>query len=196
MPCIAKKNTKITRDSGNHYILEVKGNQPTLLKQVRQNVNDSNSIDEHITKEKNRGRLEIREATLFNNTSGIDSEWVDVNRIIKMIRHGIRNQKPYHEEHYFISSLPTDDAKLIGEAIRGHWGIENGLHYIKDVNMNEDKSRIRKESGAENLSIIKNIAINIYRHNGLRSIKYATQKYTNRIKEQMQLIRNTYILKI
>lgn len=190
-----KKTTKVTRETGNHYVLEVKGNQKNLLKQVAQNIDKSKPVDQHITKEKNRGRLENREVYLYDNIEGIHKEWVDVKRILKVIRHGIRSNKPYYEEHFYIASLPKNQAKRFSEIIRGHWGIENGLHYVKDVNMNEDKSRIKGGSAAENLSIIKNMAINIYRHNGLKSIKYATSEYANKIGEQMKLIVNTYILK-
>lgn len=191
-----KKTTAVTRQSGNHYILEAKGNQKSLFNQLRLNMENYSPINTYFTKEMNRGRLEIRKTYLYDNTSNIDSDWVDVKRIVKIIRTGIRDKKEYYEEHYFISSVETNDAALIAKAIRGHWGIENNLHYVKDVNMNEDKSGIKGGSSAENLSILKNMAINIYRCNGLKSIKSATKKYTNKIAEQMQLIRNTHILKI
>ena len=190
---MSKKTTSIIRETDNDYILEVKGNQKNLFNQVRLIAQSHNHLDYSKTIEKNRGRLEIREAYLYDNISGIDKDWIDVNRIVKVIRSGIRNGKPYEEEHYYISSLLTLKAEEVANIIRGHWSIENGLHYVKDVNMNEDKSRIKGESAAENLSVIKNIAINIYRHNDLKSIKYATQRYTNRIVEQLQLIRNTHI---
>jgi len=192
---LPKKTLSDIVDSGNDYIVEVKGNQKNLHKQVKKEIESSTPIDSHITEEKNRGRLEKREAYLYSAPSNIDPEWVEVNRVIKMIRSGIRENKPYHETHYLISSWKTNDAELVSKAIRAHWGIENKLHYVKDVNMNEDKSGIKGGSSAENLSILKNMAINIYRYNGMNSIKYATRKYTNRIKQQMQLIRNTHILK-
>lgn len=189
-----KKTTRIIRETGNDYILEVKGNQKNLFKQVRLIAQTYLPMDYSKTMEKNRGRLEIREAYLYDNIEGIDEAWIDIKRIIKVIRSGIRNNKPYYEEHYYISSLSKLNAQEMATIIREHWGIENGLHYVKDVNMNEDKSRIKGASAAENLSIIKNIAINIYRYNGFKSIKYATQRYTNRIVEQLQLIRNTHII--
>ena len=174
----------------------MKGNQPTLHKQIQKNADSTMPIDSHQTEEKNRGRFEKRQAYLYDNLSEIDPEWVSVNRIIKMVRSGIRSNKPYSEKHYMISSLKTNDAELISKAIRSHWGIENKLHYVKDVNMNEDQSGIKGGSAAENLSIIKNIAINVYRHNGLSSLKDAITKYTNRISQQIQLIKYTHILKI
>lgn len=188
-----KKTTSIIRKTDNDYILEVKGNQKNLFKQVQLIAQSLNHLDYSKTTEKNNGRLEIREAYLYDNIWGVDKDWIDINRIIKIIRSGTRNGKPYEEQHYYISSLFIQKAEEVAKIIRGHWGIENGLHYVKDVNMNEDKSRLKGESAAENLSVIKNIAINIYRHNGLKSIKYATQRYTNRITEQIQLIRNTHI---
>ncbi len=110
-----------------------------------------------------------------------------------MVRSGLREGKPYREDHYLVCSLETKDAKLVSEIIRPHWGIENRLHYVKDVNMKEDKSGIKGGHSAENLSIMKNIAINVYRYNGLQSIKSAIRKFTNRIPQQLELIRNTHI---
>ena len=64
------------------------------------------------------------------------------------------------ETRYFISSL-TGSAKKLAEAAREHWAIENSLHYVLDVTMNEDKSRIRKDNAPENLATLRRIALNI-----------------------------------
>ena len=69
------------------------------------------------------------------------------------------------ETRYFISSL-TGSAERFARAAREHWAIENSLHYVLDVTMNEDKSRIRKDNAPENLATLRKIALNIVRkHN-------------------------------
>lgn len=73
--------------------------------------------------------------------------------------------------------------------IKDVWGIENRLHWVKDVIMKEDTSKTAKGMAAQNISIIRNIAINIYRTSGIDSIKYATQMYANNVKELMKLIK-------
>jgi predicted transposase YbfD/YdcC len=63
---------------------------------------------------------------------------------------------------YYISSLPGD-AQKIALAAREHWAIENSLHYVLDVTMNEDMSRVRKDNAPENLATLRRIAINMVR---------------------------------
>lgn len=65
------------------------------------------------------------------------------------------------ERRYFISSLDGEDARTLAESVRGHWGVENPLHWILDVVFREDGSRVRKGHGAENLSRLRRIALNM-----------------------------------
>jgi predicted transposase YbfD/YdcC len=190
---LPKKTIRAIVEGGNDYLIEVKGNQPNLLKQIKINISKSTSIDSYKKEERNRGRLEKRAVDIYDKLTGIDPEWIGLNRIIRIVRSGIRFNKEYYEEHYLISSLLTSDAKSMAKKIRAHWGIENKLHFVKDVNMNEDNSRIKAGQGAENLSLVKNMAINVYRHNGYQSLKYATIQFTNKIVKQLELCSNTYM---
>jgi len=61
---------------------------------------------------------------------------------------------------YYISSL-ENNAKLALRAARGHWGIENGLHWVLDIAFREDESRVRKDHGPENLAVLRHIALNL-----------------------------------
>jgi len=61
---------------------------------------------------------------------------------------------------YFLSSCRDDPASL-GQAIRSHWAIENGLHWVLDVTFREDDSRVRDQHAARNLSVLREIAINL-----------------------------------
>ena len=63
---------------------------------------------------------------------------------------------------YFISSVPHDAQKVL-RAVRQHWGLENRLHYVLDVSLHEDACRIRKEHGAENMAVLRHIALNLLR---------------------------------
>lgn len=88
-----------------------------------------------------------------------------------------------------ISSLASDDAELFAKGIRGHWSVENRLHWVKDVIQHEDESGIKKGNGIEALSILKNMAINVSRELGFDSIKGASIHFASNIKELMEYFR-------
>jgi predicted transposase YbfD/YdcC len=62
---------------------------------------------------------------------------------------------------YYISTLRADAVERVGHFVRFHWGIENGLHWILDVSMGEDGNRTRRDNGAENLSMLRRLALGI-----------------------------------
>ncbi len=84
--------------------------------------------------------------------------------------------------------METDEAKYIAEGIRGHWYIENKLHYTKDVSMREDKTSTKDKKAASNLAIFRNIVFNILK-NYDKSIKYATEYLANKnLKEVIYIV--------
>ena len=68
------------------------------------------------------------------------------------------------EYRYFLCSLPDQDR--FATAVRGHWGIENQQHWVLDVQFGEDACRTRHDHSAENLALIRRVALNMRRHNG------------------------------
>lgn len=190
-----KKTVDIIIENGNDYCIQVKGNQPKLFKQIQDNVSNSEPIGAFFKKEKNRGREENRLVEIYDDLSGIDEKWTGLKRIIHVHRYGYRpdkrkNEGKYDEHHYYILSKNTDDAELVFWGIRGHWYIENKLHYVKDVIQNEDDSRIYKGKTIDNLSILKNIVINLFKLNGYKSLTKANRRFANKIDEMMSIIFN------
>ena len=109
----------------------------------------------------------------------------------------VKKQKVTHETAYYISSFRSNKASFFAKHIRKHWGIlvlctkyavENRLHWVKDVSMNEDKSKTISGMAAENISILRNIVINIFRSNGHDSIKYAMEVCNNNLKKILGLM--------
>lgn len=188
-----KKTVDIILKTGNDYCLQVKGNQPNLYHQIQENIEQNDPIDTYFKKEKNRGREENRLVEIYDDLTGIDAKWTGLKRIVHVHRFGYRPDKKkddgkYEKHHYYILSQCIDNAQTVFWGIRGHWDIENRLHYVKDVVQNEDNCRINKGHIADHLSILKNVAINIFRINGFQSITKANIYFANKIDKMMELI--------
>ena len=118
---------------------------------------------------------------VYANLTNISSEWINLKTIIKVERtvkflNKANNHKIQQETAYFISSLPkTTKAKIFNQGIRSHWSIENSLHYVKDKTFQEDDSGIRTRQAPENLSLLKNIVLNIFRKHNYHNIAQATR---------------------
>jgi predicted transposase YbfD/YdcC len=91
------------------------------------------------------------------------------------------------EKIFYLSSLKMT-AQEFGIKIREHWKIENQLHWVKDVVLQEDKSRIRSGKAPQNMAIIRSIVINIFRNNGIKSITEGLRMWANNIKYLFGLV--------
>jgi predicted transposase YbfD/YdcC len=156
------------RERGGDYALAVKLNQPTLYERVRAAVDegleqDAARIDEHQTEEVGHGRQETRTYAVFPAPAGVDPEgrWRDLRAVGVTFseRTDARGQTSL-EGRYYILSRPLSAAEFAG-AVRGHWGIENRLHWQLDVSFREDACRARTGHAAANLSVIRRFALGL-----------------------------------
>lgn len=96
--------------------------------------------------------------------------------------------KKKQEVRYYISSLSPDlPASEFGAGIRGHWQIES-MHYIKDVTFGEDASKLRKGHMPGNMSIIRSMLINIFRHHGSHSIAQGIRRVGHNITKMARIL--------
>ena len=186
---MSKKTLETIVNSGNHYIVQVKANQKTLFEQIQLNTSEKNSyVNFFVEETRERGRIETRKIFLYKDLNGISEEWVGLRRLIRVERYVLSVKGERHETSYYMSDIGSNKALLFGKHIRCHWGIENRLHWVKDVVLGEDASKIIRCMAPENMSIIRNIICNTYRSHGFDSIKYATELFANNIKELLKLI--------
>lgn len=169
------------RQAGADYVLAVKANQPTLYSEIEEFFRDpkSNPSNRNVDVDKGHGRVEERTVTVAR-----DVDWLCGERrfpgelrlpdaaTIVMVRSRVElADRCRSETRYFISSASLS-ATQAAAAIRGHWRIENSLHWVLDVVFREDLSRLRKGHGATNMAIVRHFAINLVRADkGKRSIK-------------------------
>lgn len=115
------------------------------------------------------------------------SGWPDLKSLVRVDRCGSRGSEPYAERHFYISSL-FSTAQELGEVVRGHWEIENGLHWVKDVVMKEDGCRTRAGQAGQNLALLRTMAVTVYRIGGYRSIKGALRRFAHDIGALLRLL--------
>jgi len=139
--------------------------------------------------EHSRGRQVERVLDLYPASSQAKTQWAGLAWFIHLVRRGSRQGQAYERSSYYICSYTNADAAMLAAAIRGHWGIENRVHWEKDVTLKEDKNGIRKGQAPENLSLLKNIALNIARKCSFHSMKDAITAFANKITLMAKYIR-------
>lgn len=181
------------------YVIALKKNQVGLYQRVDELFKEAllsqgvgYEYSEYIPEESGHGRTEIRRYQVLNNIQDlVDSrcEWKHLNSVacVQYYR-TVKNGKTKLETRYFITSL-SHEAQELSQSIRGHGSIENQLHWVLDVEFNEDSSRIRKDNAPENLAIIRHIALNLLKQD-------KTEKGSIRSKRNRARWDNNYLLEI
>lgn len=184
---MSKKTCQLIIEGGNDYVIAVKGNQKNLHRQLRLNTENTPPASRYIATERTRNRVTTRTVQVFHDLTGISHEWIGLKSLIKVERTGTRGSKPYHQVAYYISSL-VGNAVTFAQGIRGHWGIENRLHWVKDVVFDEDRSTIHTGQAPANLSLLRAIALNVLRRSGYSSITSAQRFLANDIDKILSLV--------
>jgi predicted transposase YbfD/YdcC len=114
---------------------------------------------------KNHGRIEVRKCWVTSDREYITTirdyeKWVGLQSIVRVQATRVKDGQTTTETRYYISSLKGNAHKLL-QAVRGHWGIENKLHWVLDVAFDEDRSRVRKDHAPANLALLRHMAVNL-----------------------------------
>ncbi|PSJ36210.1 hypothetical protein C7I36_16875 [Zobellella taiwanensis] len=153
---------------GGDYLLAVKGNQELLHRAVQQALRPFHSAatdPASVTVEKGHGRIEAREYHVLaaGDVASQLPEWRGLKTLGVAIGYRLeKSGKQSLEYRYYISSAELDQARFAA-AVRDHWRIENSLHWVLDVSMNEDACPIYRGEAAEILSCMRHLALNMLR---------------------------------
>jgi len=150
------------------YVLALKGNQPELHEDAKLLLDEGIAAgfegphDFHEDVDKGHGRIEIRRVWATDDIAWCSAKerWPGLRTWVAVECERIIGEKTSLERRYFISSLPPQ-AAAIGQLVRDHWRIENGLHWELDVAFGEDHSRLRTANAAENLSRFRRVALSL-----------------------------------
>jgi predicted transposase YbfD/YdcC len=171
------------RLAGGDYLFLVKGNQPQLLEDLRllfAPLSPAKRAGEGVlrlpeqhaqTTEKAHGRLDIRSIRVSSELKGY-SDWPGLEQVFE-IRRCWQSKGVWKEAvRYGVTSLPATIAipERLLKLKRGHWTIENGLHYVKDVTMGEDKSTVHTDNGPKIMAALRNTVVSLLRRAGFSTI--------------------------
>lgn len=182
-------------DAGADYLLAVKGNQETLAEDVEQEFKQAQMQDfahmDHLyfeTLEKGHGRIEKRQYWYTHDIEGLGTleRWPGLAGMVMCRATRTVNGQTSVDDRYFITSSTHNDVEKIAHGVRAHWGIENGLHWVLDVVLLEDQSRIRLRHAAENMATIRKIALNTIKKN-------TTHKVSARAKRKLAGWENDFL---
>lgn len=185
-------------DSGANYVFGLKGNQESTFDAAKylfrwEEKDGYRGVfhTEYSTLEKDHGRIEKREVYSIGNLNEIEGfeDWPGLKSITMVVStREVIGKSPTTERRFYLSSLDAD-AEAIGRAIRSHWEIENKVHWVLDVDFNEDQARNRMDHSAENMAILRHMAMNLLR-------REKTSKASLRGKRLKASWSDDYILKL
>jgi predicted transposase YbfD/YdcC len=171
-----KEIAAAVRQKDADFVLAVKENQPHLYEDLSDHFDRVLEDEEilprsrrHATREKNRGRAEHRTyiATPVPEDLRNREAWRDLTSVGCVVSVVDREGKEAVEVRYYISSL-RPNAKLLAKAVRGHWTIENAQHWVLDVVFQEDQCRARLDNAAENLALLRRLAMSLMAKEGTK----------------------------
>lgn len=180
---MSKKTLDIVKETNNDAVIQLKSNQKFLYKLVKTVLNDKKPLATFTQKaKKGHGRIELRKTEVFeipeiSKKSDVGSEWSSISCVVRTSRtRKVFNtkKKKYEKPETSISyhvSTKIFKAKTFAKIIQKHWGIENKVNYVKDVQFKEDYSRIRNNPGI--FSRLRAMALNILRMNNVQNISRA-----------------------
>ena len=167
------------QEKGGEWLFRLKGNQPELLAGVALLFEQPVSPPTIVRQRSRHGdRLEVRELAVSSDLN----EWAQWPGLAQAGRlTSLRKQKGKitTEVSYLITSLSPEQAtpaQLLGLA-RGHWGIENRLHWVRDVTFDEDRCQIRSGAAPQVMAALRNLVISLFRLTGIRNIAAALRTH-------------------
>lgn len=175
-------------NSENDYLGALKGNQRGLLAEVKEHFKSEETVE---SINKGHGRIEKRRVSICRDMSHI-RQWPGLKTVIKVESERTQIYSDMlvvtEETRYYITSL-QEDALNLAKRIRGYWGVENKVHYVRDVTQGEDASRIRTSPLIGLFVQARNMALNLYREYGWNNMAQAQRLCSQSLDKLIEVFR-------
>lgn len=175
MGCQTAIARQIVAQDGD-YVLALKANHPDLLTNVRDSfaLADPETMAQTRLVEKGHGRIEVRTCRTITDEATLrwldpDHAWPRLGCVAEVVGERRIDGEVARHSRYYLSSL-SGEAKIVAKTVRSHWGIENQVHWVLDVAFREDANRARIGHSAENLALLRKLALNLLRADPTRKI--------------------------
>ena len=187
--------------AGGDYLVVVKGNQPTMLHAtaalfasradaaVRAASLPPWDMRQATMLDKGHGRVEMRHLIASGELNDYVT-WPQLAQVMRIERVWWAGEKRHTAVRYALTSLPpaVADADRLLTLVRGHWQIENGVHYVKDVTLGEDRSTIRKGHGPSVMAMLRDTVVNVLHRAGWRTIAERLRYYSGNLHAALALL--------
>jgi predicted transposase YbfD/YdcC len=185
----------LVRQRDAHYFFIVKKNQPTLRSDIEFHFQSANTEADCVdVSEGEHGRIETRSIWTTNELN----EYLDfshVGQAFMLKREFVvkKTSKVSHEKVYGITNRTAEEVspEKILNVVRGHWTIENGCHYILDWNFDEDRCRISKGHGPENVARLRRFAIGLIKSKTVYSVSHKMRKFNKKTRAVLDCLKMT-----
>jgi predicted transposase YbfD/YdcC len=164
-----KKIAEAIVGGGGDYVLALKDNQPTMHQEVEQFFESARAdafcdtrSDQAESVDGDHGRIEVRRVFASDDIGWMadKSDWKGLQSVVMVESERTVGSNTSTERRYSLTSRAAH-AAVLAECVRGHWGIENKLHWVLDMAFDEDRSRIRRGNAPDNFALLRKIALNL-----------------------------------
>lgn len=179
----------IVASSSCHYIVGLKANQKKLYQQAQHLIETTAPLSESTHSETKHGRQTQRTVRVYEAPPDLPARWLPagITRIVWVRREGRRQGHPFCQEHFYVSNWDLDAAAFL-DLIRQHWQIENGLHWVKDVTLEEDYPPRRGGYAPISWAVVNSFLITFIRRLGCRTIPDGIRQLANQVHDVFRLL--------
>lgn len=197
--CCQRRLCQQVLTAGGDYLLPVKDNQPSLLRVITWLFEPPSSreqplplLDQRVVRTMERGHGRTHDTRILTATSDLAgySDWPGLAQVFRLERSWREHGLTTRTVHYGITSLPPEVAgpERLLALKRGHWQIENGLHYVKDVTLGEDRSLIHAGHGPVVMAMLRDTVVSLIRRSGWRTIASRLRYLADRPTDAVALV--------